>query len=190
MNKTGKIRTQEYVCPWWLISIFDNPLRRLIQKPEKILEGLVKPGNDCLDLGCGFGYYTIAMAEMAGPGGSVTAVDIQPQMLEGTKRRAEKKGLTERIRLVMSNASNPEITGSFEFVLAFWMMHEVKDQESFVRNIYSFLNPRGKFLLVEPKIHVNKETFNYSVNLAEKAGLKILNNRAVFFSRAVLFGKK
>jgi hypothetical protein len=34
-----------HVCPWWLAYTFDNPLRRLLHNPEKLLAGLVEEGQ-------------------------------------------------------------------------------------------------------------------------------------------------
>ena len=80
---------KSHVCPWWLIRTFDNFVRRFLQKPERILQDIVRPGDACLDVGCGIGYFTIPMAGMVGPSGSVTAVDLQPEMLAGVRRRAK-----------------------------------------------------------------------------------------------------
>jgi ubiquinone/menaquinone biosynthesis C-methylase UbiE len=115
------------VCPWWLIHTFDNPLRRLVQDPERILRGGVRPGDRCLDLGCGLGYFTVPMARIVGPAGTVTAADLQPEMLAGVRRRAEKAGLASRVRLHRVDASGVHFDGVFDFVLAFWMVHEVPD---------------------------------------------------------------
>ena len=57
-----------HVCPWWLAYTFDNPLRRLIHKPEKIFDGLVQPGMTVMDVGCGMGYVTLGLAEIVGEG--------------------------------------------------------------------------------------------------------------------------
>ena len=53
-----------HICPWWLTYTFDNPLRRLIHNPRKMLSGLVRPGMTAADLGCGMGYFTAALAEL------------------------------------------------------------------------------------------------------------------------------
>jgi protein-L-isoaspartate(D-aspartate) O-methyltransferase len=42
----------------------------------------VEPGNQVLHLGCGTGYYTAILAELAGPQGKVTAVEIDPALAE------------------------------------------------------------------------------------------------------------
>ncbi len=40
----------------------------------------LKSGDRVYHLGCGVGYYTAIMAEMVGPGGSVVAIDAQPEL--------------------------------------------------------------------------------------------------------------
>ena len=87
------------VCPWWLCPTFDNPLRRLIHNPDRILAGLVRAGETALDIGCGMGYFSIPLARLVGPGGKVICVDLQEQMLAGVRRRAERSGVADRIRL-------------------------------------------------------------------------------------------
>jgi protein-L-isoaspartate(D-aspartate) O-methyltransferase len=42
----------------------------------------VEPGNQVLHLGCGTGYYTAVLAELTGPQGKVTAVEIDPALAE------------------------------------------------------------------------------------------------------------
>ena len=54
------------ICPWWLASALDNPIRRLIHNPEEILGGYIESGQTVLDLGCGSGTFTIFMARMVG----------------------------------------------------------------------------------------------------------------------------
>jgi len=45
MDRESVASSEPRVCPWWLIHTFDNPVRRLFQKPEKIqLESMKKEG--------------------------------------------------------------------------------------------------------------------------------------------------
>ena len=60
-----------HVCPNWLIGAFDNPLRRLIQNPDRIVSGRVGPGQTAADIGCGIGYFTIPLARLVGSQGKV-----------------------------------------------------------------------------------------------------------------------
>jgi ubiquinone/menaquinone biosynthesis C-methylase UbiE len=182
--------TKTHVCPWWLIHTFDNPLRQLVQKPERILRDIVRPGDVCLDLGCGIGFFTIPLAQIVGLSGTVTAADLQPEMLAGVKRRAEKAGLLSRIRLHQVEPSGLPFEAEFDLALAFWMVHEVPDQESLLQQIGRALKPGGRFLLAEPKGHVRQAAFDRTVGRAEKTGFTKGRPLDIFFSRAVLMDKK
>ena len=70
------------VCPSWLAFVLNNPLRKLLQNPEKILKGLVQEGQTAVDLGCGPGFFTLPLARMVGESGRVIAVDLQSKMLD------------------------------------------------------------------------------------------------------------
>ena len=50
-----------------------------------------------LEPGPGMGFFTLEIAKLVGSSGRVVAVDVQPQMIEGLKRRARKAGLLDRI---------------------------------------------------------------------------------------------
>ena len=86
-----------HVCPWWLASTLNNPLRRLLHNPERILGDYIAKGATVMDIGCGSGYFTIPMAKMVGQSGSVIAVDIQQKMLEMVMRYAGRESLQSHI---------------------------------------------------------------------------------------------
>src|SRR5574341_1266039 len=87
-----------HVCPWWLAYTFDNPLRRLAHDAGKILSPYLREGMTAVDLGCGMGYFSIAMAGIVGNQGTVISVDIQKEMLAVLRRRAEKAGVMDIAR--------------------------------------------------------------------------------------------
>jgi SAM-dependent methyltransferase len=85
------------VCPWWMGYLLANPVRRLWHKPEVILAPWIKAEMVVLDMGCGMGFFSVPMARMVGPGGRVISVDLQPKMLAGLMRRAERAKVAKRI---------------------------------------------------------------------------------------------
>jgi SAM-dependent methyltransferase len=107
-------------------------------------------------------------------------------MLDGVKRRAEKFALLDRIRLHNVEPAGLHLERKFDFALAFWMIHEVPDQEATLGQIAAALKPGGRFLLVEPKGHVTKTAFTRTVGIAEQAGFTKSAGPEVMFSRAVL----
>ena len=161
-------------------------MRRLISDPKRILRGLVAEGDHALDLGCGPGFFTLPMAEMVGAAGTVTAVDLQAEMLEMLKKRAESRGLAARIRLQRCSADSIGEIEAADFALAFHMVHEVPDVARFMSEVAASLKTGARLLLVEPKGHVAPDAFEKTVELAVAAGMKAVSRPSIRFSRAVV----
>jgi len=178
----------EHVCPWWLAYSFDNPVRRLIHPPEKILAGLVLPGRTVLDIGCGMGHFSLGMARMVGSDGRVIALDLQERMLARVGKRARKHGLADRITLHRGTVESLGIVGGVDFALAFWMVHEVPDRPSFFQAVRGILGENGRFLVAEPVIHVSASALRQSVEAALASGLRVHAETHIPMSRSVLLG--
>jgi len=167
----------------WLVT----PLRRLLHDPRRILAGLIGSGETAIDFGCGPGYFTLPMAEMVGPDGLVVAVDLQDAMLDRVRRRAERAGLTSRIRLQRCRADTVGELPAADFALAFFMVHEVPDVERFLGELAGALKAGGRFLLVEPRGHVSADAFAATAAIAVASGLRPLATPRVRGARATLF---
>ena len=174
------------IFPWWLAQSLDNPIRRLIHNPEKILRGYINQGQTVLDIGCGPGTFTIAMAKIVGENGKIIAVDVQDEMLQIVRKKAAKEGLDSRIITHKSGPDGIGISEKVDFALAFYMVHEVPDAQAFLKEISNLLNPNGKLLIVEPKIHVSASAFRNTVDAAELVGMKPISEPKIRFSRCVL----
>jgi 2-polyprenyl-3-methyl-5-hydroxy-6-metoxy-1,4-benzoquinol methylase len=74
----------------------------------------------------------------------------------------------------------------FDFVLAFWMVHEVPNQVAFFKEIKSILNPPGKFLLSELVLHVNQAMYENTVKTAESAGFVLKEKPKIPLSSSAL----
>jgi ubiquinone/menaquinone biosynthesis C-methylase UbiE len=175
------------ICPWWLAPTLDNPIRRLIHNPEKILGGYIESGQMVLDLGCGPGTFTIALAKMVGETGKVIAVDVQDEMLQVVRKKAAKEGLESRIIAFKSVSNRIGISDKVDFALVFYMVHEVPNTEAFLKEVAALLRPKGKLLIVEPKFHVSESAFKRTLEAAQIAGLKVISEPQIRFSRSALF---
>jgi ubiquinone/menaquinone biosynthesis C-methylase UbiE len=175
-----------HTCPWWLAYTFDNPLRGLVHRPADVLGGLVRRGDTVADMGCGLGFFTLALAELVGPAGKVFAVDLQQEMLSRTRRRAERRGVADRIRFVQATMAGTGLSEHVDFVLAFWMVHEVADRDAFLAEVHSLLKPTGHLLIAEPKGHVPAPFFARITEQVASAGFTVKESRDIRFSRALL----
>jgi ubiquinone/menaquinone biosynthesis C-methylase UbiE len=169
--------------------MLDNPIRRLLHNPSRILAGLVEEGQTVVDLGCGPGVFSLPMAHMVGESGRVFAVDLQAEMLELVRVKAERQGMLKRVTLHQSSFQSIGLQGPVDFVLAFWMVHEVGNQETFLDEIEKMIRPGGRFLLVEPVMHVSQADFDKTTAKVRGTGMAIAEIRKVRISRAVLFQK-
>jgi ubiquinone/menaquinone biosynthesis C-methylase UbiE len=179
-----------YVCPWWLAPIaIDLPIRRWIHDPQKIVGPYVKPDMTVIDVGCGVGWFSIPMTRMVGDRGKVVAVDLQPQMLDMLRRRAEKAEVTSRIEFCKCEANRLGIDCQADFALIFAMLHEVPDPDRLLGEVFHCLKPGGKLLLAEPPIHVTAKKFAGELAAAERVGFQVVDRPQVRWSHAVLLGK-
>lgn len=163
--------------------------RRLLHNPDKILGRIVSQGQTVLDIGCGPGFFSLAMARLVGESGKVIAADLQQEMLDIVHKRACEQGLESRIQLHKCESDGIGLSETVDFALAFYMVHEVPDPEKFLREVYETLKPGGQLLFVEPKGHVSGAAFESSVKLAQSIGFEAVSKPGVLFSRARLFKK-
>lgn len=178
-----------HVCPWWGGYFIDNPVRRWLHNPERIVSPYVEPGMTILDFGCGMGIFTIAMARLVGDGGRVIAVDLQQQMLDVLSRRAEKAGAAERIDTHRCSEDSLDLDEPVDFALAFYSAHEVPDARRLLAEIQRLLPPQGRFLVVEPIGHVTKGEFARMTTLAGEVGFRADERPRVRLSHAVVLVK-
>jgi ubiquinone/menaquinone biosynthesis C-methylase UbiE len=126
----------------------DNPFRRLFSSPNEFYS-YVAEGQAVADLGCGPGYYTIALAERVGPEGRVYAVDLDEQAVRELEKAADKLGF-HNIEAHASSASDLSFIkdGSVDFVLANGLLCSMADhRQSAVNEIRRILKPRGQAYL-------------------------------------------
>jgi ubiquinone/menaquinone biosynthesis C-methylase UbiE len=183
------LSVSNHVCPWWAGYFIDNRLRRLIHNPPRILGPYVQPGMTTLDVGCGMGLFSLAMAQLVGPAGRVIAADLQSGMLRVVQRRAGRAGLADRIQLHNCAPTRMGVTIPCDFALAFAMLHEVPDPARLLTEIHACLKPGGRLLLAEPRGHVRAEAFAHELTLAAAAGLTQCGEPPVRWCHAALLDR-
>jgi ubiquinone/menaquinone biosynthesis C-methylase UbiE len=178
------------VCPVEIAGSLDSKIRRWLQNPKTILEPYIQKGMTVLDMGCGPGFFSIEMADMVGENGRVIAADLQEGMLQKLKNKIRGTEVEKRIELHKCEENKIGVSEQVDFVLAFYMVHEVPDQKKFFGEIGSILKQNGLFLIVEPKIfHVSKKAFDETIRNAKESGLVPAKIPKFFLSWAVVLRK-
>ncbi len=179
------------VCPVERAGSLDGGLRRWIQNPRKILSPYVRSGMTVLDFGCGPGFFTTTLAELVGPSGHVHAVDLQEGMLAIVRSKIRETELASRISLHRCAVDDINLNIDLDFILAFYVLHEVPSQSGWFRQVSSLLRPSGSLLIVEPRFfHVSRSDFGATIAEAETAGLIMVSSPRVLFSRTALLTRK
>jgi len=180
---------KNHVCPVEKAGSLDNRFRRWFQNPRKILRPYVNKGMTALDIGCGPGFFSLDMAHMVGKSGRIIASDLQEGMLQKLKNKIVGTELEERIILHKCEYDKIDILEQVDFILAFYMVHEISHKDIFFKEIESILKANGSMLIVEPPMHVSKKAFNRTLEKAQAAGLITIEGPKVLFSKTAILKK-
>jgi ubiquinone/menaquinone biosynthesis C-methylase UbiE len=111
--------------------------------------GVEAPGGTWADLGAGEGAFTLALAELLGPGATLYAVDHDGQSLRRNAQQLERRYSATTLRTVTADFTQPLDLPQLDGVVMANSLHFVSDKTPVVRAVRSLLKPGGALLLVE-----------------------------------------
>ncbi|MEA4909009.1 MAG: class I SAM-dependent methyltransferase [Anaerolineaceae bacterium] len=141
-------RRQALPCPAWLGWLVENPLMesgagRTLDKVD------LHPGMRVLDYGSGPGRLTLPAAQRVGPGGEVTAFDMQPAMLSRVQERTSAAGIPN-IRLLLGSAGSGSLEQDYyDRALLVTVLGEIPDRQEALDEIFAALKPGGLLSISE-----------------------------------------
>jgi len=104
-------------------------------------------GLRVLDLGCGTGASTAALAEVL-PGAEITAVDASAGMLDCAARKPWRDGVTF-VRAPAEGLAEAGVRGPFDAVFAAYLFRNVVDPDAVLSGVHEALAPRGRLAVHE-----------------------------------------
>jgi ubiquinone/menaquinone biosynthesis C-methylase UbiE len=112
------------------------------------------PGMHVADLGCGSGYFTVALARVVGSQGVVTAVDVMMEPLESVQSKAEHAGFvnvrTKRADLeVLGGTGIPD--GSQDLALMKNVLFQSEKKGAILAEAARILKPGGRMVIIDWK---------------------------------------
>ena len=115
--------------------------------PPNLLElGGLRQGQAALDLGCGPGFWTFPMAEIVGPGGRVTALDVSRDLLDDLEA-AHPPAHVRLLQCELPAILLPD--ASVDFVWAAFLFHEVDPPAVLASEVGRVLRPSGRVAVLD-----------------------------------------
>jgi ubiquinone/menaquinone biosynthesis C-methylase UbiE len=112
----------------------------------RLLQGGVMRGGVWADLGAGTGAFTLALAELVGPGGRVIAIDRDRGALRELERAVRPGSAVDtKVADFTKDLDLPSLDG----VVMANSLHFVRDKAPVLARVRGLLKPAGRLLLVE-----------------------------------------
>lgn len=144
-------RTYDSLNHWLSLGV-DKSWRR------RSLRWIVDPSapQQILDIACGTGDYSIAIARRAHPDTVVTGVDLTEAMLQVMRSKVEKEGLVGRIVAEQGNAEAMRFADNrFDRTTIAFGIRNFEHREQALREILRVLKPGGRLVILELSVPSN-----------------------------------
>jgi len=140
---------RKYSCAYWPEGCRDLATAELLALDETMRRAELRDGMKILELGCGWGSLTLAMASRF-PASRVLAISnsqSQRQFIEGEARRRGLQNIEIRTCDVSALESLGDDEGSFDRVVSVEMFEHFRNYEILLQRIHRWLNPEGKLFV-------------------------------------------
>jgi demethylmenaquinone methyltransferase/2-methoxy-6-polyprenyl-1,4-benzoquinol methylase len=141
--------------------------------------------QEILDVACGTGDFTIAIAKAACPKSRVTGVDIAADMLARLRKKAREAHVEKMIRVETGDAEALRFAdATFDVVCIAFGVRNFENREKGLREMLRVLKPDGKLVLLElsvPSNFVARWLFKfYLVHILPWIGGALTGNKASY----------
>jgi SAM-dependent methyltransferase len=146
---TGRSWAEDLDYPTELANVPDAAVESFTGVANPFSLGRLQLGERVLDLGSGAGTDSLVAAQMVGPAGSVTGVDMTPQMLAKARGAAElmRVGHVEFVEGEIE--SLPFADASFDVVISNGVIDLVPEKDTVFSEIHRVLAPGGRIQIAD-----------------------------------------
>ena len=151
----------------------------------------VRPGMQCVDLGCGGGRLALVLARR---GAKVIGVDVSELMIERMEAQARREGIETVSGMVAPIEHVTLPTGSIDLVITNYALHHLRDEEKekVVKAAFEWIRPGGQLVIADMMLGRgstarDREIILSKVRIMAKKGIpgywRILKNAGRFLLR-------
>jgi arsenite methyltransferase len=149
---TGRAWAQDLGYPPELSNVPDSAVESFAGVANPWDLGRLETGERMLDLGSGAGTDSLIAAQMVGPEGRVTGIDMTPEMLAKARAAASAMGM-DNVDFVEAEAESlPFPDGSFDVVISNGVIDLIPDKDAVFSEIFRVLVPGGRIQLADVTI--------------------------------------
>ncbi len=135
---------------------YDSYMQKVTLGREHVLRELtvnlaqLGPGDQVLEVGCGTGTLSLAAKQKVGPAGKVDGIDMLPQMIELSRRKAVQASADVTFQLGSIDAI-PFPANQFDAVLSSFMIFHMSEEvrRRGILEIQRVLKPQGRLLVLD-----------------------------------------
>jgi arsenite methyltransferase len=106
--------------------------------------GEIKAGESVLDVGCGAGFDLYIAASMVGESGSVTGIDMTPEMVAASRENIRRAELSNVVVREAASESLPFGPAAFDVVISNGVLNLSQHKQKSFKEIYRALRPGGR----------------------------------------------
>ena len=149
---TGRAWAEDLDYPPELANVPESAVESFAGVANPFSLGRLQPRERVLDLGSGAGTDSLVAAQMVGPEGSVTGIDMTPEMLAKASAAAAEMGVSN-VAFVESEAEHlPFPDGSFDVIISNGVIDLIPDKDAVFSELFRVLVPGGRMQIADVTI--------------------------------------